>query len=456
VTALLWLTRDLRVHDHPALCAALDAHEDVIPVFCFDDRLLSGRHASAPRTRFMLECLAELDARLGGIAFRTGPPERVLPELARTVGARAVHATEDVGPFARRRADAVRTALPCPLLLHPGVAVVDDLEAIRSHAGRPYTVFGPFERRWLEEPRRSPLAAPARRLGLPEELRGELPEAPEADPLPNRPTGGEAAAREHLGAFLAGGVSSYAERRDDLGADATSRLSPYLHFGCLSPRELEELLPRGAGAAAFRRQLCWRDFHAHVLLHFPRNAHSEFQERYRGRIAWSKSERRFGAWCQGRTGYPLVDAAMRQLQSEGWMHNRARLVAASFLTKQLGIDWRRGERWFMRWLVDGDEANNNGNWQWVASVGVDPQPLFRRMYNPTRQLGTHDPDGVYVRRHVEELRAVPDRYLAEPWTMPVDVQRASGCVIGADYPEPIVDLREAREAAFARYVQYSG
>jgi deoxyribodipyrimidine photo-lyase len=456
VTALLWLTRDLRAHDHPALCAALDAHEEVIPVFCFDDRLLRGRHASAPRTRFMLECLAELDERLGGVAFRCGQPERVLPKLARELGARAVHATEDVGPFARRRADAVRRALACPLLLHPGVAVVDDLEAIRSQAGRPYTVFGPFERRWLVEPRRPPLPAPSRRLELPAELRTELPRAPLGDALASAPPGGEAAGRERLEAFLADGVARYAERRDDLAADATSRLSPYLHFGCLSPRELEERLPGGEGAAAFRCQLCWRDFHAHVLLHFPRNARSEFQERYRGRIAWSRSERRFEAWCEGRTGYPLVDAAMRQLRSEGWMHNRARLVAASFLPKQLGIDWRRGERWFMRWLVDGDEASNNGNWQWIASVGVDPQPLFRRMYNPTRQLETLDPKGVYVRRYVEELREVPREYLAEPWTMPVDVQRGSGCVIGVDYPAPIVDQREAREAAFARYVQVSG
>ena len=211
----------------------------------------------------------------------------------------------------------------------------------------------------------------------------------------------------------------------------------------MSAREVEERLPAGEGARAFRRQLCWRDFHGHVLLHFPRNARSEFQERYRGSIRWSRSRQRFEAWCEGRTGFPLVDAAMRQLRTEGWIHNRARLVAASFLTKQLGIDWRQGERWFMRWLVDGDQANNNGNWQWVSSVGVDPQPFYRRLYNPTRQLRTLDPDGVYVRRHVEELREVPLEHLAEPWAN------------GVDYPEPIVDQREAREAAIARFVQES-
>jgi deoxyribodipyrimidine photo-lyase len=287
------------------------------------------------------------------------------------------------------------------------------------------------------------LDAPAPRPALPERLRGALPSPPGDDPLSAAPRGGELAGRNRLEAFLNDGIQRYADRRDDLGADATSRLSPYLHFGCVSAREVEERLPAGEGARAFRRQLCWRDFHAHVLLNFPRNARSEFQERYRGNIRWSRSRQRFDAWCDGRTGFPLVDAAMRQLRTEGWIHNRARLVAASFLTKQLGIDWRQGERWFMRWLVDGDEANNNGNWQWVSSVGVDPQPFYRRLYNPTRQLRTLDPDGAYVRRYVEELRDVPLEHLAEPWAN------------GVDYPEPIVDQREAREAAIARFVQES-
>jgi deoxyribodipyrimidine photo-lyase len=220
----------------------------------------------------------------------------------------------------------------------------------------------------------------------------------------------------------------------------------------VSAREVEQRLGRGEGPAAFRRQLCWRDFHHHVLLHFPRNARSEFQERYRGRIKWNHARERFDAWCDGRTGYPLVDAGMRQLRREGWMHNRARLVVGSFLTKDLGIDWRCGERHFMRFLVDGDEANNNGNWQWIASVvGSDPQPAFRRIYNPGRQMEIHDPDGLYVRRHLPELADVPDRYLPEPWTMPTDVQQAAGCVIGRDYPEPIVDHAEARRQALERY-----
>jgi deoxyribodipyrimidine photo-lyase len=206
-----------------------------------------------------------------------------------------------------------------------------------------------------------------------------------------------------------------------------------------------------AAALATRRQLCWRDFYHQLLLHNPLNATSEFQARYREKINWSQDKRAFAAWCDGRTGYPLVDAGMRQLWREGWMHNRARLVVGSFLTKDLGIDWRWGERHFMRLLVDGDEANNNGNWQWIASVGSDPQPAYRRIFNPTRQMADHDPAGRYVRRYVPELRSVPDDYVREPWTMPAAVQSDVGCVLGVDYPEPIVDHANARREALGRY-----
>jgi deoxyribodipyrimidine photo-lyase len=459
VTAIVWFSRDLRLHDHPALRAALDGHDRVLPVFCLDDRLLHGRHASGPRTQFLLECLRDLDqglrARGSGLVVRHGPPERELSQLEREAGVDEVHASADVGPFARRRQRAVARALEGELLLHPGVAAVDDLGAVRTQDGRPYTVFSPFHRNWLGQPRRAlhgaprklpPLPSSLSRIGIPSLAALGLEQVVE-DP----PPGGEAAARERLGAFMRDGVSGYTDDHDALGRDRTSRLSPYLHFGCLSPREVEERLPRGKGPDAFSRQLCWRDFYMHVLLHFPRNARSEFQDRYRGAIRWSYAEKRFEAWCDGRTGYPLVDAGMRQLRREGWMHNRARLVVGSFLTKDLGIDWRWGERWFMRLLVDGDEANNNGNWQWIASVGTDPQPFFRRIYNPARHMERFDPQGDYVRRYLPELRAVPDEHLREPWTMPEEVQRDCGCMIGEDYPAPIVDHREARKEAFARY-----
>lgn len=460
--AIVWFRRDLRVHDHPALRAALAGHDRVVPVFCFDDALLHGRHASGPRTQFLLECLADLDDSLrdrgSGLVIRHGPPERELASLALATGAAEIHFSADVTPFARRRGERLRAVLAesnVALRSHPGVNAIDQVGAPRTRSGKPYTVFTPFHRTWERESRREPLGVPRELPPLPARLaKGRIPslhslglEQEVADPA----RGGERRARHKLTHFLEHNVHSYGGSRDALARDSTSRLSPYLHFGCISAREVEARLPLGEGPAAFRRQLCWRDFHHHVLLHFPHNARSEFQQRYRGKIAWSHAGRSFQSWCDGRTGHPLVDAGMRQLRREGWMHNRARLVVGSFLTKDLGIDWRWGERHFMRLLIDGDEANNNGNWQWIASVGTDPQPVFRRIYNPARQMETHDPDGSYVRLHVPELTPVPDEYIREPWTMPEELQREVGCVIGIDYPQPIVDHAEARLQALARY-----
>jgi deoxyribodipyrimidine photo-lyase len=460
--SLVWLRRDLRIHDHPALRAAVEAGAGVVPVFCFDDGLLKGRHASGARTQFLLESLAELDralqARGSRLYVRRGPPQRELPALAREIGARSVHFSADVSPFALRRQAQVTRALGdagVDAIAHPGVFAVDHLEPIRTGAGEPYTVFTPFYRTWLEQPRRAVLGAP-RSLPGPDKAAsaGELPRLRElgleqecSDPM----AGGEPAGREALGHFLAAPVDGYEEGRDSLTGQSVSRLSPYLHFGCISAREVETRIPDGPGGVAFRRQICWRDFYAHVLGHFPANARSEHQQRYRGRIRWSHAEKRFEAWCEGRTGYPVVDAGMRQLRREGWMHNRARVLVGSFLTKDLGIDWRWGERWFMRLLLDGDEASNNGNWQWIASVGVDPQPAFRRIFSPSRQQERFDPGGGYVRRYLPELARVPDRYLSEPWTMPAGVQAAAGCTIGHDYPAPIVDHGKARADALERY-----
>jgi len=462
VTTLLWLRRDLRLHDHPAVHAALSSDDRVVPVFCFDQRLLRGRHSSGSRTQFMLECLLELDTSLrrrgSGLIMRDGPPERELCALANECGAGSVHMSADVGPFARRRDSRVERTLAqagVRLHQHPGTFTVDDPGEIRTGADGPYAVFTPFHRKWLSASRREMLPAPGSLPPLPPRIRrGRIPRLDELglrQEIEQPWAGGERAARAALDRFLSGPVAAYDKNRDMLAGAGTSRLSPYLHFGCISPREIEHRLSDGAGPDAFRRQLCWRDFYAQVLISFPRNARSEHQPRYRGTLRWSHARGRFTAWCEGRTGYPLVDAGMRQLRREGWMHNRARLVVGSFLTKDLGIDWRWGERWFMRLLLDGDEANNNGNWQWVASVGVDPQPPFRRIYNPARQQARFDPDGSYVRRNVPELQHVPDRYLSEPWMMPEAEQQQAGCVIGRDYPAPIVDHIIARRDALARY-----
>ena len=263
--------------------------------------------------------------------------------------------------------------------------------------------------------------------------------------------GGEAEAHRALDRFLAGPVRDYADDHDALGRDGTSRLSPYLHFGCISrPAD------RGAAAArqgpeAFRRQLCWRDFYHHVLLHFPRNARSEFQDRYRGKIRWSYAQRPFEAWMRGPNRLSARRRGDAPAAREGWMHNRARLVVGSFLTKDLGIDWRWGERWFMRLLIDGDEANNNGNWQWIASVGTDPQPAFRRIYNPALHQERYDPEAPTCAATCPSSSGFPTSYMREPWTMPDDVQRECGCVIGEDYPAPIVDHKHGSRGGAERY-----
>jgi deoxyribodipyrimidine photo-lyase len=263
---------------------------------------------------------------------------------------------------------------------------------------------------------------------------------------------GETAARKALERWLHGGISDYADRQDGMARIGTSQLSPYLRWGCLSPRELEARASArgGAGAAAWVRQLAWRDFYAHVLLHFPENTRQAFQPRFR-ELAWDDAPERLRAWQRGETGFPLVDAGMRQLAASGWMHNRARLVVGSFLTKDLHIDWREGERWFERLLLDGEPAQNNGNWQWIASVGTDPAPAYRRMYNPALQAQRFDPQGNYIRRWVPELGEVPDQVLFEPWRMDAAGQRAAGCVIGRDYPAPIVDHKAERARALERY-----
>jgi deoxyribodipyrimidine photo-lyase len=461
MSSLLWLRRDLRLHDHPALSAAAGADRMTV-AFCFDEQLLGGRHRSGPRTQFMLESLAELGDELRDRGSRLfvldGDPATELRALADRVGATELHFSADVGPFARRRQREVKAAMGefgAEVVAHPGLFCVDSLREIRTGGGDPYTVFTPFHRNWLKQPRRDVLRMPAK-LPPPGATRGfgRLPslqslglESEVPEPMP----GGENAARQALRRFLDGRVARYADHNDALTGEAVSRLSPYLHFGCISPREVEDRLGRTDSEQAYRRQLCWRDFYGHVLGHFPRNSRHEFQEKYRGTLDWVQSDQRFDAWREGRTGYPVVDAAMRQLLREGWMHNRARLIVGSFLTKDLGIDWRRGEGWFMRLLLDGDQASNNGNWQWIASVGVDPQPASRRMFNPRLQQQKFDPDGTYVREYVPELRDVPDEFLREPWTMPSDVQEDVGCRIGADYPEPIVDHAEARREALDRY-----
>ncbi len=462
MTAIVWFRRDLRLRDNPAVEAARKDEDHVVPFFCIDDSLREGRFASGPRTQFMLEALNDLNASLhtlgSALVVRVGDPVTELIKIAQEVHADTVHASVDAGPYARRRdreAAEQLEAAGIKLRGAPGVFAVDNLDALRTGAGAPFQVFTPFYRAWMAAPRRDVTRTPSALPPLPSHLtHGSVPKledlglsSPLSDPMP----GGESAGLKRWASFRDRGLADYETGRNDLAGDGSSRLSPYLHFGCLSPRLLESQMPDGQGAEEFRRQLAWRDFYAQVLRDFPKNLRHEHQKRYRDKIHWSEDEDDFARWQSGTTGYPLVDAGMRQLAREGWMHNRARLVVGSFLTKELGIDWRWGERHFMKLLLDGDVASNNGNWQWIASVGVDPQPITRRILSPSRQQERFDPSGGYVRRYVPELANVPDAHIVEPWEMSEDEQRESGCVIGEDYPEPMVDRREARAAALERY-----
>jgi len=433
-----------------------------VPLFVFDDRLLkTGRFPSANRTTFMLGCLAELDAALrdrgAQLVVRHGRPEAEVPRLAREVGAQAVHFTADASPWSRRRDQKVTDSLAADGIgahAAPGAFVVDDPSEVLTGQGRPYSVFSPFARAWTGVDRRSSVQAP-RALSMPSGLEtGRLPALADLG-VKDKPElafeHGENAGRKAMANFLRSRLAAYEDRRD-FAAGGSSRLSPYLRWGCISPLELERKAAghSSEGSTSYRNELAWRDFYAAVLMHFPEVVRHEFQERYRD-LSWAPRSEKLDAWCDGVTGFPFVDAGMRQLRAEGWMHNRLRMVVGSFLTKDLHLDWRLGEAHFMEWLVDGDMAANNGGWQWIASVGTDPAPYFQRLFNPVRQQHRFDPGGEYVRRWVPELAEVPDDRLAEPWAMTQMEQEMAGCVIGRDYPEPIVDHAEERRVAQERY-----
>lgn len=473
-TLLHWFRRDLRVSDNTALARAARDAERVVPVFVLDDHYVEDAEESVgpARFRFLRESLEELAAslpRVGGrLVVRRGPAARALPELLRETGADAVYANAEIGPYPQERDRAAAAALEAAgarLRLFPDALLVEP-DAIATAGGGPYTVFTPFSKKWLAADKRNPEPEPAA-LDTPELAGIPLAAAKswrslEADP--SSPPGGEAAARELLRRFFSGpaaGVVRYAEDRERPAVAGTSRLSPHLHFGTVSPRtvraaaeqawaEAAESRPR-AGIERFVLELAWREFFHHVLFHFPRVARESFRPALDA-LPWRDDEDSLGAWKAGRTGYPLVDAAMRELSTTHWMHNRARMVAASFLTKDLHLHWRHGERWFAHELADADLANNNGGWQWAAGSGTDAAPYFR-IFSPVRQSQRFDPSGAYIRRFVPELARVPAERIHEPWTMTPAEQSRAGCRIGVggDYPRPIVDHDAERRVALSMW-----
>jgi deoxyribodipyrimidine photo-lyase len=459
-----WIRRDLRLHDNHALAAALARGGPLVPLFVRDPALLDGPHRGAEkRCDFLWGGLAALDrelrARGSRLVVRTGRPDEVLPAVLRDAGASAVVAEEEMTPYGRRRDDAVGAAVPLDLVAG---AAVHHPRALRTAAAAAYTVFSPFRRAWLA--RGIPtdadlLPAPPTLPSLPSALTGEaLPPAPPPGDFPP----GESAARSRLAAFTGGPaapIQAYGDGRNRVDLPATSALSPYLRFGMVSARAAAAAArASGADPTAERArsgpdvwlsELVWREFYQHVLWHFPAVLSRAFDPRLR-RLAWRDAPGDLAAWQAGRTGYPIVDAAMRQLAASGWMHNRARMIVASFLTKDLLVDWRLGERWFMRHLVDGDPAANNGGWQWTAGVGTDAAPYFR-VFNPVLQATRCDPEGTFVRRWVPELARVPVAHVHAPWRLSPLEQAASGCRIGHDYPAPIVDHAAARARALAAF-----
>jgi deoxyribodipyrimidine photo-lyase len=431
--AVVLFTRDLRVHDHPALAQAVSEAEQVVPLFVLDEAILGSSFAAPNRIRFLLDSLADLRRSLRGLGgtllVRRGD---VVGETMRVVGdcrAETVFLSADVSAYAQARARALAVERVA-VRTCPGVTVVPPGELLPA-GGDHFRVFTPYWRRWAETELR-PIHRPPRRLSVPSGLAvGRLPRLADivpGEPSPDLPAGGEEAGRARLRRWLRTGLDRYAELQDDLAADGTSRLSPYLHFGCLSPREVAGRAAGRPGTEPFLRQLAWRDFFHQVLAARPAAAHEDYRPRRR---RWHEDEDGLEAWKGGRTGFPLVDAGMRQLAREGWMHNRARLVAGSFLTKDLYVDWRLGAAHFYDLLVDGDLAQNAGNWQWVAGTGTDTRP--NRVLNPTLQARRHDPEGKYVRRYVPELADVQGAAVHEPWKL--------GGVRG--YPPPLVDHAEA-------------
>jgi deoxyribodipyrimidine photo-lyase len=459
-TAIWWIRRDLRLSDNQALAAALNRAGTVIPVFILDPRLLASPYVGQARLAFLLEGLRLLDASLrsrgSALIIRQGDALEALHRLGAEAGAEGIFAEADFSPYARRRDERVGRELPLHLV--PGVTVHSP-EVLRKADGSPYTVFTPFSRTWRSLPfPGSPLAAPERLPTLPPLPSLDLPRAPR-HPADSPFPAGETEAQRRLARFVGDAIRSYADDRNRMDLDGTSGLSPYLRFGMLSARQgawaarQAEAAAQDAaarqGAETWHNELIWREFYAAILYHFPAVRRAAFRPELR-RIPWRNDPAGFAAWCEGRTGYPVVDAAMRQMNASGWMHNRARMIAASFLAKDLLIDWRHGERYFMQRLLDGDPASNNGGWQWTAGTGTDAAPYFR-VFNPVLQGRKFDPRGAYVRRWVPELAAVPDAYIHSPWEMPADDQKQAGCRIGIDYPAPIVDHREARQHVLDAY-----
>jgi deoxyribodipyrimidine photo-lyase len=471
--ALVWFRRDLRLADHAALYHALKTARRVYCAFVFDrailDPLLAEGCTADRRVAFIRASLVELDAKLraagGGLIVRHGFATEEIPRLAAELGVAAVFANRDYEPDAIARDAQVQAALARDgRTLHLFKdQVIFDRDEVMTVSGAPFTVFTPYKNAWLKKlsdfylkpypverylgalapPPQTAAIAPLQAIGF----------APTELPL----AAGESGAAALFEDFKPR-LDAYAEARDFPARKGPSYLSVHLRFGTVSIRALAAYAharsAHSPGAATWLSELIWREFYQQLLFHHPHVVTRSFKPQF-DRIVWDDDEERFAAWREGRTGYPLVDAAMLQLNRTGYMHNRLRMVTASFLTKDLGIDWRRGERYFARRLNDYDLASNNGGWQWAASTGCDAQPYFR-IFNPVAQSQKFDPEGRFIKRYLPQLANFTAAEIHAPWLVPLERQRQAGCLIGTDYPAPIVDHAEARARTLARYAVVKG
>lgn len=466
---ICWLRRDLRLEDNLALQGALQSEQPVIILFILDPALVDQPPIfGLPRLKFMLAALHSLDQRLRAydrcLLVQQGEPIRVLKALIETTRATDLFFNVDYTPYARTRDEKIEPEIGIPChTFHDRLLVAP--EEISSTGDKPFTVYTPFKNKWREYPKRisepQHYALSSHRLydagvghlhnfGVP-----DLKELGAANTI-DIPEASPHAATKRLRMFAENKIYKYNEMRDHLANpfgdphNGTSSLSPYIRFGLISPRQI-----RAAAAEAYQTapsehaiesvnkwvdEMIWHEFYTHILWHFPHAAHGNFNRKYDA-VQWRRAPDELERWKAGQTGYPVVDAAMRQLKATGWMHNRARMIVASFLTKDLLIDWREGERYFMDLLLDGDIAANNGGWQWTAGTGTDAQPYFR-IFNPVLQSKKADPDGIFIRQWLPELADVPTKYIHEPWKMDSPPRH---------YPPPMVDHVEARERTLAAY-----
>jgi len=462
-SALVWFRRDLRLIDHTALCQALDRHAKVYCAFIFDTTILAGLPRKDRRVDFIYHALAELDQVLrehgGALIVRHGDPLEEIPRLARELKVASVHANRDYEPQAVRRDDAVVRALS-----NEGIAfrdykdqVIFEKDDVLTQGGTPFSVFTPYKNAWLKrllpgdlvvsQPKFGALAVPGFDTQLPElEELGFEPSNLSELKFPLGLSGAQILFEDFQDR-----ITAYKEARDFPSVKGVSYLSTHLRFGTISIRQLAAFAyaQGGRGAETWLSELIWREFYMMILWHRPDVVDHCFKPEY-DTLVWDEDEALFTAWCEGRTGYPIVDAAMRQINQSGYMHNRLRMIVASFLTKDLGISWRRGEAYFAEHLNDFELASNNGGWQWAASTGCDAQPYFR-IFNPVTQSEKFDPQGKFIRRYLPELEKVSDKFIHAPWTMKPADAVACGLVLGRDYPASIVDHALARERTLARF-----